>query len=139
MVFFSSLDELIITEETRGLIEATRKIFAGGFMDKNSLQYQLYRLDDENEVNALIKDETIWLTQKSMSELFDVGIPAINKHLNNIFESGELEESSTISKMEIVQQEGSRVVKRVIDFYNLDAIISVGYRVNSLKATRFRQ
>jgi len=108
-------------------------------MDKNSLQYQLYKLDNENEINALVKDETIWLTQKSMSELFGVGVPAINKHLNNIFESGELAESSTISKMEIVQQEGSRVVKRVIDFYNLDAIISVGYRVNSLKATRFRQ
>ena len=108
-------------------------------MDKNSLQYQLYKLDNDNEINAVIKDETIWLTQKSMSELFDVGVPAINKHLSNIFDSGELEESSTISKMEIVQQEGNRAVKREVDFYSLDAIISVGYRVNSLKATRFRQ
>lgn len=108
-------------------------------MDKNNLQYQLYQLDNENEVNAVIKDETIWLTQKSMSELFGVGVPAINKHLNNIFESGELEAKSTISKMEIVQQEGKRAVKREVDFYNLDAIISVGYRVNSLRATRFRQ
>ena len=88
-------------------------------MDKNILQYRLYKLDNDNEINAVIKDETIWLTQKSMSELFDVGIPAINKHLNNVFESGELDPSSTISKMEIVQQEGSRVVKRDIDFYSL--------------------
>lgn len=108
-------------------------------MDKNNLQYQLYKLDNENEVNAVIKDETIWLTQKSMSELFGVGIPAINKHLNNVFESRELDPNSTISKMEIVQQEGNRTVKRVVDFYNLDVIISVGYRVNSLRATRFRQ
>lgn len=108
-------------------------------MDKNSLQYQLYKLDNENEINALVKDETIWLTQKSMSELFGVGVPAIAKHLSSIFDSGELEQNSTVSKMEIVQQEGNRAVKRDIDFYSLDAIISVGYRVNSLKATRFRQ
>ena len=108
-------------------------------MDKNSLQYQIYKLNDESEVNALVKDETIWLTQKSMSELFEVGVPAISKHLANIFESEELDENSTISKMEIVQQEGSRTIKRDVDFYSLDAIISVGYRVNSLKATRFRQ
>lgn len=108
-------------------------------MNKNSLQYQLYKLDDENEINALVKDETIWLTQKSMSELFNVGVPAISKHLSNIFESGELDENSTISKMETVQQEGNRAIKRETVFYSLDAIISVGYRVNSLKATRFRQ
>jgi len=108
-------------------------------MDKNSWHYQLYKLDNENEINALVKDETIWLTQKSMSELFGVGVPAVNKHLGNIFKSGELDEDSTISKMEIVQEEGARSVKREVVFYNLDAIISVGYRVNSLKATRFRQ
>ena len=108
-------------------------------MDKNSLQYQIYKLDDENEVRAVIKDETIWLTQKAMSELFDVKVPAVNKHLTNIFESSELDESATVSKMEIVQEEGGRSVKRDIVFYNLDVIISVGYRVNSLKATRFRQ
>jgi len=108
-------------------------------MDKNHLNYQIYKLDNDNEVNVVVKDGTIWLTQKSMSELFGVGIPAINKHLNNIFEEGELEDFSTISKMEIVQQEGNRAIKREVAFYNLDAIISVGYRVNSLKATRFRQ
>jgi len=108
-------------------------------MNKNNLRFQLYRLDNENEINVLIQDETIWLTQKTMSELFEVGVPAINKHLKNIFEEEELEEERTISKMEIVQKEGNRQVKRETDFYHLDAIISVGYRVNSLKATRFRQ
>ena len=73
-----------------------------------------------------------------MAELFDVNVPAINKHLNNIYEEGELKKNTTISKMEIVQKEGSRNVKRNVDFYNLDAIIAVGYRVNSKKATKFR-
>ncbi|MDO5415100.1 MAG: virulence RhuM family protein [Bacillota bacterium] len=100
----------------------------------------LYQTDDENvSVNAMIKDETMWLTQKSMAALFDVEVPAISKHLKNIYEEGELQESSTISKMEIVQMEGTRQVKRNTIFYNLDAIISVGYRVNSKKATGFRQ
>jgi len=108
-------------------------------MDTNNLQYQIYKLDNDNEINALVRDETIWLTQKAMGELFDVGVPAISKHLSNIFEDGEVEESSTVSKMETVQNEGTRSVKRDVVFYNLDAIISVGYRVNSLKATRFRQ
>ena len=94
-------------------------------MDKNSLQYQLYKLDNENEINALVKDETIWLTQKSMSELFGVGVPAISKHLSNIFDEGELDPGSTVSKMETVRLEGSREVKRDVEFFNLDAIISV--------------
>lgn len=105
----------------------------------NALQFLIYNTPDESvSVNAVVKDETIWLTQKAMAELFDVQIPAINKHLSNIFDEGELEPSSTISKMEIVQTEGNRAVKRNMDFYNLDAIISVGYRVNSRKATQFR-
>lgn len=87
----------------------------------------------------LYKDETIWATQKAMAMLFDVGIPAINKHLNNIFGEGELSRKTTIFQMEIVQKEGFRNVKRVTGFYNLDAIISVGYRVNSIRATQFRQ
>ena len=82
--------------------------------------------------------ETIWLTQKAMSELLEVEIPAISKHLTNIFSEGELQVEATVSKMEIVQIEGNRNVKRTLDFYNLDAIISVGYRVNSRKATNFR-
>ena len=81
----------------------------------------------------------MWATQKAMATLFDVGVPAINKHLNNIFEEGELKKEATISKMEIVQTEGNRTVNRSTTFYNLDAIISVGYRVNSIRATQFRQ
>lgn len=99
----------------------------------------LYHADDsDTSVNAVIQNDSIWVTQKSMAELFAVNTPAINKHLKNIYDEGELEESSTISKMEIVQTEGSRLVKRTVDFYNLDAIISVGYRVNSRAATKFR-
>lgn len=93
----------------------------------------------EDGVHVAYRDETIWATQKAMAQLFDVGVPAINKHLNNIYSEGELSQSSTISKMEIVQKEGSREVTRQVDFYNLDAIISVGYRVNSTRATQFRQ
>lgn len=90
-------------------------------------------------VSVIFKDETFWLTQKAMAELFGVNVPAVSKHLQNIYEEGELERSSTVSKMETVQQEGERQVKRTVDHYNLDAIIAVGYRVNSKKATRFRQ
>lgn len=105
----------------------------------NEFQFLIYRSAEEDvSVNAVIKDETIWLTQKAMAELFDVNVPAISKHLQNIFDEGELEKNSTVSKMEIVQQEGARRVKRSMEFYNLDAIISVGYRVNSHRATKFR-
>lgn len=79
------------------------------------------------------------MTQKAMAELFDVNVPAVSKHLSNIFEDEELIKESTVSKMEIVQKEGDRNIKREQEFYNLDAIIAVGYRVNSKKATRFRQ
>lgn len=107
-------------------------------MDKQ-LEFLMYKsADEEVSVNALIKDETIWLTQKSMADLFDVDVPAISKHLSNIYAEGELLKEATISKMEIVQQEGTRSVKREQNFYNLDAIISIGYRVNSRKATQFR-
>lgn len=105
----------------------------------SEFQFLIYRSAEEDvSVNAVIRDETIWLTQKSMAELFDVDVPAISKHLSNIYADGELQKDSTISKMEIVQQEGTRHVKRVQNFYNLDAIISVGYRVNSRRATQFR-
>ena len=93
----------------------------------------------EDGIQVLYKDETVWATQKAMAALFDVGTPAINKHLANIFTEGELEKEATVSKMEIVQAEGTREVKRTMEFYNLDAIISVGYRVNSIRATQFRQ
>lgn len=100
----------------------------------------LYQVEDTNIcVNVVFKDETFWMAQKAMAELFDVNVPAISKHLSNIFEEGELFKEATVSKMEIVQMEGNRKVKREPEFYNLDAIIAVGYRVNSKKATRFRQ
>ncbi len=90
------------------------------------------------KLEVFIQDETLWLTQKAIATLLDVEVPAISKHLNNIYESGELVKEATISILETVQNEGSRQVKRKVEFYNLDAIISVGYRVNSSKATQFR-
>ncbi len=107
---------------------------------KNEIQFLLYSMpDDKGKIQVVIKDETLWCTQRAMAELFGVGVPAISKHLNNIYEEGELQKEATVSKMEIVQLEGTREVKRTSDFYNLDAIIAVGYRVSSFKATRFRQ
>ena len=90
----------------------------------------------ENGIQVLYKDETIWATQKAMATLFDVGVPAINKHLKNIFDSGELMADSVISKMETTASDGKMYQTA---FYSLDAIISVGYRVNSIRATQFRQ
>lgn len=99
----------------------------------------LYKSDkDDVSVNAYLKDDTLWVTQKSMADLFCVNVPDISKHLSNIYDEGELQKEATVSKMEIVQNEGGRQVKRQTVFYNLDAIISVGYRVNSKEATRFR-
>ena len=96
--------------------------------------------NDEGKVQVVVKDETLWCTQKAMAQLFGVGIPAISKHLKNIFAEGELNPNTTISKMETVVNRGIRgEVNEFIDFYSLDAIIAVGYRVNSPKATRFRQ
>ena len=106
----------------------------------NEIQFILYQLpDEEGKVQVVIKDETIWATQKAMAQLFDVNIPAISKHLKNIFDEEELRPDTTVSKMEIVQMEGEREVKRETTFYSLDAIIAVGYRVSSVRATRFRQ
>ena len=109
-------------------------------MDRE-VQFLLYNMpEDRGKVQVVIKYETIWCTQKAMAQLFGVGVPAISKHLKNIFEEGELSPEMTISKMETVINRGKRgEVNEFIDFYNLDAIIAVGYRVSSLKATRFRQ
>ena len=93
----------------------------------------------EQGVEVMYAEETIWCTQKAMAVLFNVGVPAISKHLANVFETGELKEEATISKKEIVQTEGDREVKRTVIMYSLDAIIAVGYRVNSIRATQFRQ
>lgn len=105
----------------------------------NELKFLIYNTPHEQvKVDVVVKDETIWLTQKAMATLFAVQVPAISKHLKNIFEEGELEKEGTISILETVQTEGGREVVRNVEFYNLDAIISVGYRVNSAKATQFR-
>jgi hypothetical protein len=94
--------------------------------------------ENRTTIEVFFENETFWLSQKKMAELFGVDVRTINEHLKNIFQSDELEALSTIRKFRIVQKEGARDVSRDIDFYNLDAIIAVGYRVNSLEATRFR-
>lgn len=110
-------------------------------MPNKPISFLLYNLpDNEGQVQAVVRDETIWLTQKAMSDLFGVQVPAISKHLKNIYEEGELLRDATVSKMETVVNRGFRgEISQSVEFYNLDAIISVGYRVNSAKATRFRQ
>ena len=111
-------------------------------MNSNEARFLMYRVaEDEVAVNALIKDDTIWLTQKAMAELFGVQKPAISKHLKNIFAEGELQEEVVVSKMEIATPHGAisgKTQNSETGFYNLDAIISVGYRVNSRRATAFR-
>lgn len=92
-----------------------------------------------DSIEVRYEDETLWMTQKMMASLFEVNVPAISKHLQNIFNEGELDQKSTVSKMETVQNEGGRSVTRMIDYYNLDAVISVGYRINSIRATQFRR
>ena len=108
--------------------------------DMEKVKFLLYSyLEDDVNVGMIVKNDTLWLTQKSMAELFGVGVPAISKHLKKIYESQELEKNTTISKMETVINRGFKgKLKEEIEYYNLDAIISVGYRVNSIKATRFR-
>jgi death-on-curing family protein len=106
----------------------------------NEINNQIAIYEDINgqvSLDVSLTNDTVWLSQKQMSLLFDVNIPAINKHIKNIIKDGELD-GSTISKMETVQKEGKREVKRDIEFYNLDMIISLGYRVNSKRATNFR-
>lgn len=106
----------------------------------NEHKIVLYQIDETNVcVNVVFENETFWLSTKSMADIFGVNVQGITKHLRNIYEEEELDYNSTCSKMEQVQLEGDREVRRKIDYYNLDAIIAVGYRVNSKKATRFRQ
>ena len=111
-------------------------------MMNKELQFLIYSTPEENVlVDVVVKDENIWVTQKAMAELFGVKVPAISKHLKNIFEEGELQQEVVVSKMEITTQHGALADKtqhHEANFYNLDAIISVGYRVNSYKATKFR-
>ena len=110
---------------------------------RKEIQFLLYSLpDEEGKVQVVIKDETLWCTQKAMAQLFGVQRPAITKHLGNIFREGELEEKVVCSKMEITTEHDTiegKTQSTPTKFYSLDAIIAVGYRVSSLKATRFRQ
>jgi len=109
-------------------------------MQENNSQIIIYQTESgETKLDVRFQDETVWLTQKLMAELFQTSVPNINMHLKSIFEEGELEEKATIKDFLIVQKEGNRKVKRKQIFYNLDAIISVGYRIKSHVATKFRQ
>ena len=109
---------------------------------ENNFRFLIYRSAEEDvSVNAIVKDESIWLSQQGMAELLGVQKPAISKHLKNIFEEGELDEKVVVSKMETTTHHGAlddKTQTKETNFYNLDAIISVGYRVNSRRATQFR-
>ena len=108
---------------------------------KSSAQeFITFKIEEKDKgIQVRYENENLWMTQKSIAELFDVEQPAIAKHLINIYNDNELDKESTYSKMELVQLEGNRKVKRNLEYYNLDAIISVGYRVNSIRATQFRR
>ena len=104
-----------------------------------SFEILLYTAPEgKTHIEVFFEEETFWLSQKKMAELFGVDVRTINEHLQNIFNTNELDRDSTIRNFRIVQKEGIREVSREVDFYNLDAIIAVGYRVNSHEATRFR-
>ena len=106
----------------------------------STAEFLIFQIENKEQgIEVMYAEKTIWCTQKAMAALFDVGVPAISKHLANVFETGELKEDATISKMETVQQEGGRTVKRSVVMYKLDVIIAVGYRVNSVRAIQFRQ
>lgn len=105
----------------------------------HDFQFLMYNtVDGDISVNAIVKDETIWLTQKAMAQLFDCSTDNISLHLKNIYQTKELDEAATTEDFSVVQSEGNRTVNRRMKFYSLDAIISVGYRVNSRRATQFR-
>lgn len=109
----------------------------------NEIPFLIYNMpDDDGKVQVVVRDETLWCTQKAMAQLFGVGVPAISKHLKNIFEEGELDKEVVVSSSETTTQHGAiegKTQTHNVDFYSLDAIIAVGYRVSSLRATRFRQ
>jgi hypothetical protein len=109
-------------------------------MTKNSSQVIIYKTESgETKIDVRLENETVWLTQKSMAELFDTSVPNINMHLKNCYKEMEISKKATIKDFLIVHKEGNREVSRKVDFYNLDAIISVGYRIKSKTATHFRQ
>ena len=109
-------------------------------MDEDLKKFVLYTAPSgEIRVDVLLQNESAWLTQKAIAELFGVVKSTVSEHLTNIFETNELDKNATVRNFRTVQQEGKREVNRDLEYYNLDAIISVGYRVNSTKATQFRQ
>jgi hypothetical protein len=106
----------------------------------STAEFLIFQAEDRGQgIEAIYKDESVWCTQKAMATLFDCSTDNVGLHLKNIFASGELKEEATAEKISVVRLEGGRDVNRNIQFYNLDAIISVGYRVNSIRATQFRQ
>ena len=106
----------------------------------STAEFLIFELQSKQDsIEVRYEDETIWLTQKMMATLFDVSVKTISEHLQNVYDQGELEREATIRKFRIVQREGTRQVNREVDHYNLDAVISVGYRVNSIRATQFRR
>lgn len=106
----------------------------------STTEFLIFQIEGKEQgVEVYYKDKTVWCTQKAMGMLFDCSTDNISLHLKNIFDSGELEEKATTEKISVVRQEGAREVNRSLQFYNLDAVISVGYRVNSIRATQFRQ
>ena len=107
----------------------------------NEIQFLLYNMPDaEGKVQVVIKDETLWCTQKAMAQLFGVDKSGISRHISNIFKTGELQQNTTVAKIATVVNRGIRgEVEELVDFFHLDMIIAVGYRVNSAKATKFRQ
>lgn len=106
--------------------------------EKSKGEIVIFRSDGGPEIEVKLQEDSVWLTQNQIAQLFDVKKAAISKHIKNIFQSKELDKKSTVSKMETVRKEGKRLIKRKLIFYNLDLIISVGYRVNSKRATQFR-
>lgn len=110
-----------------------------GSLPPDDTQFLLYQTSDGNiRIETRMCNETVWLTINQMTELFDVDKSGISRHLKNIYESGELDKNSTVAKFATVQNEGNRSIERTIEYYNLDAIISIGYRVNSIRGTQFR-
>ena len=106
----------------------------------STAEFLIFQIEGKEQgVEVYYKDKTVWCTQKAMGTLFDCSTDNIGLHLKNIYDSGELEEKATTEKISVVRQEGSREVNRTLQFYNLDAVISVGFRVNSIRATQFRQ
>ena len=110
------------------------------YIRSSAEEFLVFKVQEKDKgIQVRYENENLWMTQKAMAELFDTGIDNINVHLKNIYNEGELDENSTIEENSIVQDEGNRKVRRNLKFYNLDAIISVGYRINSLRATQFRR